>query len=180
MKSSLRISLAMFSLVLLTVFDTGCSRRAADVDSVPSAAGTSSTDTSTASNANSDTSTLNANQPSTTAANDSVASDNTLSSGTSTTADSGTSYDSSGSSVKQSVHSVGAVIDDAAITAKVKAALLADSDLKSLGISTSTHNNEVILTGTAENQTQIDRAATIARGVDGVKAVDNKLTIQHG
>lgn len=73
---------------------------------------------------------------------------------------------------------VGAEIDDSAITTKVKAALLADEDVKGLDIKVETRKGEVQLSGFVDNQTQIDRAITVTRGVEGVKNVDNKMNLK--
>jgi hyperosmotically inducible protein len=73
---------------------------------------------------------------------------------------------------------VGTTIDDSAITAKVKSALLADPDVKGLDIKVETNKGEVQLSGFVDNQAQIDRAVSIARGVEGVKNVQNKMTLK--
>jgi len=82
--------------------------------------------------------------------------------------------DASGSSV------VGTKMDDAAITAKVKAAMLADSDVKGMQINVDTTNGDVKLSGSVDNQTQIDRAVEIARKTEGVANVTNQLTLKQG
>ena len=73
---------------------------------------------------------------------------------------------------------VGTDIDDTTITTKVKSALLADADVKSFDIKVETRKGEVQLSGFVDNQAQIDRAAEIARGVEGVKSVVNELSIK--
>jgi hyperosmotically inducible protein len=70
------------------------------------------------------------------------------------------------------------VVDDTVITTKVKSALLADSDIKGLDVSVETSQGVVSLSGAVNNQTQIDRAAKIASGVEGVVSVLNNLTIK--
>jgi hyperosmotically inducible protein len=67
---------------------------------------------------------------------------------------------------------------DAAVTAKVKTALLADTDVKGLQIDVDTRNGVVTLNGTADNQANMTKAQTIARNIDGVKSVENKLTVK--
>lgn len=67
---------------------------------------------------------------------------------------------------------------DATITAKVNAALAADDQLKALAIDVDTTNGLVQLTGTAPNPEARERATTLARAVDGVVQVDNRLTIE--
>lgn len=74
----------------------------------------------------------------------------------------------------------GAAVDDTVITTKVKAALLADSDVKAADIHVDTANGDVTLSGTAASQAQIDKAVGIVRGIEGVKNVDNKLAVKAG
>ena len=73
---------------------------------------------------------------------------------------------------------VGGVIDDSVITTKVKAALLADPDVKSSDIYVETRDGKVLLSGFVNNQTQIHRAIEIAQGIEGVKTVDNKMSVK--
>ena len=73
---------------------------------------------------------------------------------------------------------VGTTIDDSAITTKVKSALLADADVKGLDIKVETNKGEVQLSGFVETQAQIDRAVSVAKGVEGVKNVDNKMSLK--
>jgi osmotically-inducible protein OsmY len=67
---------------------------------------------------------------------------------------------------------------DATITAKVNAALAADDQLKAIAIDVDTTNGRVQLTGTAPSPEARERATTLARAVDGVVQVDNRLTIE--
>ena len=73
---------------------------------------------------------------------------------------------------------VGTDVDDSAITTKVKSALLADADVKGLDIKVETRKGEVQLSGFVDNQSQIDRAITVTKGVEGVKDVDNKMSLK--
>ena len=73
---------------------------------------------------------------------------------------------------------VGTTIDDSAITTKVKSALLADAEVKGLDIKVETNKGEVQLSGFVETQAQIDRAVSVAKGVEGVKNVDNKMSLK--
>ena len=75
---------------------------------------------------------------------------------------------------------VGNVIDDGVITAKVKSAFLGDENIKSLDIKVETRKGEVQLSGFIGNQNQIERAITITRGVEGVKSIDNKMMLKEG
>jgi len=74
---------------------------------------------------------------------------------------------------------VGDAAHDAAITAQVKAALLADPEVKGLQIDVDTHDAAVTLTGVAENPSNLERAAAIARRIDGVKSVESRMTVKH-
>jgi hyperosmotically inducible periplasmic protein len=80
--------------------------------------------------------------------------------------------------LKAATTSAGEKIDDGIITTKVKAALLAEENIKSTDISVVTRDGEVQLSGFVENQTQIDRATEVARGVEGVKNVINEMSIK--
>jgi hyperosmotically inducible periplasmic protein len=62
-------------------------------------------------------------------------------------------------------------VDDTWITTKVKSSLLADSDVSGLDIEVETVNGVVTLSGEVEQQAQIDRAARIARDIEGVTDV---------
>jgi hyperosmotically inducible protein len=70
------------------------------------------------------------------------------------------------------------LVKDSAITAKIKAAQAADSTVRATQIDVETDNNGVVtLSGTARSQAEIDRAVQIARGVDGVTSVNNRMTL---
>lgn len=73
---------------------------------------------------------------------------------------------------------VGTRVDDTVLTSRVKAALLADPDIKSLDISVATMQGEIQLTGTVDNQGQIDQAGKVARGAEGAGSVKNDLRIK--
>ncbi len=72
----------------------------------------------------------------------------------------------------------GTEIDDSVITTKVKAALLADPDIKSFDIAVETRKGEVQLSGFVDSQAQIDQAIAIAQKVDGVTSVGNAMSIK--
>jgi osmotically-inducible protein OsmY len=72
---------------------------------------------------------------------------------------------------------VGMVIDDATITAKVKAAILAESGLKTLQINVDTVKGVVTLSGSVDSLLSSDKAKSLASGVTGVKVVENRLAI---
>ncbi len=76
--------------------------------------------------------------------------------------------------------SVGTVIDDTVVTASVKSALLADADIKSFDFKVETRKGEVMLSGFVDNQMQLDRAHSLAKGVAGVTTVQNNVTLKSG
>ena len=78
----------------------------------------------------------------------------------------------------RTAESTGEYMDDSAITAKVKWAILRDPDLKTLEISVVTTNGVVSLTGAVDSQRSIDRAAAVARDNPAVKSVENHLTVK--
>lgn len=72
----------------------------------------------------------------------------------------------------------GAYVDDSWITTKVKSDMVADKHVSSRNISVNTTKGVVTLTGTAATAQESNKAAEIARGVAGVKAVDNNIRVQ--
>jgi hyperosmotically inducible protein len=76
--------------------------------------------------------------------------------------------------------SVGTNVDDSVITAKIKAALLTNENIKSLDITVTTSKGEVMLSGFVNNQSQIDISVNLAKGIQGVKDVNNQFTIKEG
>ena len=84
-----------------------------------------------------------------------------------------------GVTLKGTSTTMGTKIDDATVTGRVKSALLADPDIKSLDISVLTYNGEVQLTGFVDNQRQIDQAAEIARATEGASSVKSELKIKQ-
>jgi hyperosmotically inducible protein len=69
------------------------------------------------------------------------------------------------------------VAGDTAIAARVKAALLAENNVKSTDISVDVFQKKVILRGTVPDAEQIALAGQVARAVDGVKSIDNRLVV---
>jgi hyperosmotically inducible periplasmic protein len=84
-----------------------------------------------------------------------------------------------GVTLKGTSTTLGTKIDDATVTGRVKSALLADPDIKSLDISVLTYNGEVQLTGFVDNQRQIDQASEIARATEGASSVKSELKIKQ-
>jgi len=73
--------------------------------------------------------------------------------------------------------STGEYVDDAVITAKVKAAILDQPTLKSSEISVETFKGQVRLRGVVASQATIDKAGEVARRVEGVKSVKNDMRL---
>ena len=75
---------------------------------------------------------------------------------------------------------VGQVMDDAAITAAVKAKLLADPTVGGLKIDVDTRSGVVYLTSEhMKSQAEIDQAMKLAKETSGVKDVQSKLTMSE-
>ncbi|MGO1617824.1 MAG: molecular chaperone OsmY [Oceanisphaera sp.] len=68
--------------------------------------------------------------------------------------------------------------DDAIITSAVKAKLLTDTSIPSLGISVKTQDGVVQLTGDVENEQQSIQAENLIKGMDDVKSVKNDLKVK--
>ncbi len=75
--------------------------------------------------------------------------------------------------------STGEYIDDATITAKVKAAILNDPKTKVLEIKVETYKGEVQLSGFVSSQDEADRAVELAHGVKGVTSVKNNMILKQ-
>ena len=76
--------------------------------------------------------------------------------------------------------SAGTHLDDAVITTKVKSTLLADSVGRGGDTSVETRKGDVLLSGFVDSQAQADREVQLAKGVEGVQSVQNKLMIKDG
>lgn len=75
--------------------------------------------------------------------------------------------------------SVGQYVDDATITARVKARFAEDKTVSASRISVETLNGTVQLSGFATNQAERDQAAVLARGVPDVKSVRNNVLVRE-
>ncbi|MES2316971.1 MAG: BON domain-containing protein [Pseudomonadota bacterium] len=73
----------------------------------------------------------------------------------------------------------GEFIDDSLITGKVKAALVADPDLKATEINVETFKGTVQLSGFVASPDHIPKAAQLARGIEGVKSVKNDIAVKR-
>lgn len=73
----------------------------------------------------------------------------------------------------------GAYIDDTVITGKVKAALVADPELKATEINVDTYKGTVQLSGFVASPDDIPKAAALARKVEGVQTVKNDIAVKR-
>lgn len=84
------------------------------------------------------------------------------------------------STVSEKTAQAGAAMGDAAITTKVKSALVAEPGFQSTGIDVVTEKGIVSLFGTTVSNANRERATQLAAGVEGVKAVENNLAVIQG
>ena len=73
--------------------------------------------------------------------------------------------------------STGRVVDDAALTAKVKTALARDDQVAAHNVNVTTYRGLVQLSGFVESEGVARKAADVARNVDGVNDVYNDLRV---
>lgn len=74
--------------------------------------------------------------------------------------------------------STGEYVDDAGITAKVKAAFVRDPIVKALDVKVETFKGVVQLSGFVDTPDQKTRAEQIARNSPGVQSVKNNISIK--
>ena len=74
--------------------------------------------------------------------------------------------------------STGEYFDDTALTAKVKTALLADTEVSGLRVNVETFKGVVQLSGFAKTYAEAQKAGQLARDVKGVKAVRNDIALR--
>ncbi len=84
----------------------------------------------------------------------------------------------SGCAVTRGQESVGNYIDDAAITSTVKTRFIESKDVDAASIKVETLKGTVMLSGFAKNATEKSQAQVIARGVSGVRSVENGIVIR--
>ena len=73
----------------------------------------------------------------------------------------------------------GQKVDDTTISARAKAALIKDSNVKSSDFSIEVYQGNVTLTGVARNSTEAKLAVEDIRSVDGVKSLKNDVRIAN-
>ena len=84
----------------------------------------------------------------------------------------------SGCAVTRQQETVGAYIDDTAITTSIKARFVDNKEVAASSISVETLNGIVMLSGFAKSATERDTAESIARQVKGVKGVRNEIVVR--
>ena len=72
----------------------------------------------------------------------------------------------------------GTYMDDSVITSKVKTEMTTDKEVKAHNIKVNTSRGIVTLTGTAATMQESEKAVQIARGVAGVRSVENEIRVQ--
>jgi osmotically-inducible protein OsmY len=80
--------------------------------------------------------------------------------------------------VARDQQTLGAYVDDTAITTEVKGTMAADKDVAATSISVETMNGVIQLSGFAKSQEEKDRAAMIARQAKGVRSVRNDILVR--
>ena len=84
----------------------------------------------------------------------------------------------SGCAVQRGQETVGAYVDDAAITTSVKARYVDNKEVDAGAIKVETLNGTVMLSGFAKNQNERNTAEDIAMKVNGVKSVKNSIVVR--
>jgi len=83
-----------------------------------------------------------------------------------------------GCSTSQSHESTGQYVDDSVVTSKVKTAIVNDMALKGFQINVKTYQGVVQLSGFVDSAQNANKAAELARGVNGVTDVKNDLIVK--
>jgi osmotically-inducible protein OsmY len=84
-----------------------------------------------------------------------------------------------GCAVTRKQETVGAYVDDAAITTAVKARYVDNKQVDASSIRVETLNGTVMLSGFAKNGTEKTTAEELAWKVNGVKAVRNEIAVRQ-
>ena len=83
-----------------------------------------------------------------------------------------------GCAVTRGQESLGAYVDDAAITTAVKGRFVDNADVDASSIKVETLNGTVMLSGFAKNMKEKTTAEQITMKVGGVKAVKNEIAVR--
>jgi hyperosmotically inducible protein len=84
----------------------------------------------------------------------------------------------SGCAVTRGQETVGAYVDDSAITTAVKARYVENKDVDASSIRVETLNGTVMLSGFAKNETEKSTDENVALKVKGVKSVKNQIAVR--
>ena len=84
---------------------------------------------------------------------------------------------SAGQDVNGAMHNVQKTFKDGIRQGELETAFLFSDQLNPFKIDTDVHGNHVVLKGAVSTDVQKDLAGEIAKGVDGIKHVDNELTV---
>jgi hyperosmotically inducible protein len=84
----------------------------------------------------------------------------------------------SGCAVMRGQQSVGAYVDDSAITTAVKARFVENKEVDASSIRVETLNGTVMLSGFAKDALERTTAETLTRKVEGVKSVKNEIAVR--
>jgi hyperosmotically inducible periplasmic protein len=84
----------------------------------------------------------------------------------------------SGCAVTRNQETVGAYVDDATITSRIKTRFVDNRDVDASSIKVETLNGTVMLSGFAKNGSERSTAETIARNVSGVRQVHNEILVR--
>ena len=83
-----------------------------------------------------------------------------------------------GCNVIRGQSTAGEYVDDTVITTQIKAELLESKKVDGWDVNVDVLQGKVTLIGWASNSAERNKAAEIARGVKGVKSVDNRLKLK--
>ena len=84
----------------------------------------------------------------------------------------------SGCAVTRGQETVGAYVDDTAITSAVKARFVDNKRVDASSIQVETLNGTVMLSGFAKDVSERTTAETLTRKVEGVKSVKNEIAVR--
>jgi osmotically-inducible protein OsmY len=106
------------------------------------------------------------------------AGDNTRQAANTTAEKTDNTLDKAGDKTKDAAASTKLAASDTAITTKVKAGLVKEPDLESLGIHVETEKGVVMLSGFVNSKAEADKAVKVAKGVDGVTTVKSAIKVK--
>ena len=84
----------------------------------------------------------------------------------------------SGCAVTRGQETTGAYVDDAAITTRIKARFVENTNVDATSIKVETLNGTVMLSGFAKSANERNTAEGLVRGVPGVKSIKNEIAVR--